>query len=258
MQTPNIVVAIDSIGVAEVPNDLATFSVTIRERSESLESAKRQVEEKTAHFVRELKSKNFQMEGDISTSFANYKLEHREGGEKYPAGYQATNTITWTCAIDDNLNSLYKRCLETDSHMSLPVFSVKDPVSVSELALQRAVDNAKDKLKKECDLLGVSQLNLRIFNWNFGYEGYISANANVNTVHGALTSGNFNSNSFGPMGATGPMGAVGMPGPVGPGGHAAPVVTKLGSIYQELLDTKLHVGVKSVRVAVRVNYVWNS
>jgi hypothetical protein len=129
--------------------------------------------------------------------------------------------------------------------MPRPVFNVKDRDILLEQALVKASENVKEKLAKECSLLGVSTDKLRIQNWNFGYEGYLPTAQNI-YMNG--------SNYIGAMGPTGSMGATGPTGSIGPIG---PVAMKIGTTYQELLDYKIEPGAIAVRVAVRVNYVWN-
>jgi hypothetical protein len=243
-QQVNIVTTIEGMGVVEAKNDLAKFSLTVKEKNDTLETAKRQVEEKITQVLKDLKSKNMRLDGDISTSVSNYRLEHREGSEKYSAGFQSVGTITWTMFVDENINDVYKTCLKIDSHMQHPWFSIKDRESLVKEAIHKATDDVKYKLNKECSLLGVSPDALKIYNWHFGYEGYLPVNASVSNQY-------YNN---------------GLPGVTGFGGtnyltnnavSSAPTVMKLGSIYQELLDTRaLEPGMVSISVPVRVNYIW--
>lgn len=245
----NIVTSIDGVGVVEEKNDLASFSLTLRAKDESLEGAKRQVDEKTAAALKMLQSKNMNLEGEIVTAISNFKLEHREGSERYPAGFQSISSITWTVQVGDDLDDIYRSCLKLDSNMLVPSFSLKDRESISQKALHLATENAKEKLVKECSLLDVSPSALKIHNWNFGYQGFLTAQTG---------GGSFNHNNYGVMGATGPQGPMGTPGVFTTvANNQAPVATKLGSIYQELVDVrKLEVGTTNAKVVVRVNYVW--
>lgn len=243
----NIVVTIDGTSMVEAPCDLVSFAVDVKAKSEALESAKKQVEEKTFNFIKSLENRSMKLEGVIETSRSNYKLEHREGMERYPAGYQSVNTIKWTCAVDNHLTDLYKHCMEVDRDV-FPMFSIKDRPALVEKAISNATDNAKEKLKKECNLLGVDPKALKIHNWNYGYDGFLPDRKSVSNSYMS------NAGPYGATGATGPQGPQGSVGGNYRGG-AAPV-SKLGSIYQEELDVKLVPGNVSANVIVRINYVW--
>lgn len=241
MENKDVVVIIDGVGTVEAKNDRATFVLTIRSKNDSLDLAKNHVKEKTSQVLKELNSLKMPLDGDISTSFLNFKLEHRESGERYPAGFQAVSTLTWTVAVNNSLNDIFQFCLKIDSSMSVPMFSIKNRDVLMEQAIQKAVDNAKDKLHKECSLLNVPLNNLKILNWNFGYGGSVPTTQFAN--HSV-------------MGVTGLSGSQGVVGALqGPGGYQAPVM-KLGSIYQEALDAKLDPGTIAIRIAVQVKYVW--
>jgi uncharacterized protein YggE len=237
-----VVVAINSVGVAKAPNDRATFTLNIKSKSDSLELSKEQVEKRTVQVLKDLEDKNMSLDGKIETSVSNFKLEHREGGEKYPAGFQSVATVKWTVVIDDNLNDLYQACLKIDSTMNIPSFWVKDSEKLLEQAANDAADKVKIKLNKECELLGVSISKLKILSWNFGYGSYATNNVSA---------------YVGIQGATGPQGSQGSPGVTGAFLNSQPVFTKLGSIYQELIDTKLEPGIVSLSVSAHVNYIWN-
>lgn len=243
----NIVSTINGLGVVEAKNDLATFTLTLKSKDDSLEGAKRQIEEKTNDASKLLVSKNMKLDGEISTKFFNYKLEHREGSERYPAGFQSLSTITWTVAVDGSLDDIYKTCLTIDSHAARPVFSIKNRDVLREQALIKATENVKEKLAKECKLLGVNPEKLVIYNWNFGYEGFLESNRGMNNML-------YNNTLSGVTGATGPSGLIGAQGL-----SYQPTVQKLGSIYQELIDYKqLEPGMVTVQVPVQVNYVWKA
>lgn len=242
----NIVVTIDGTGLVEAPCDLVSFAVDIKAKSESLENAKKQAEEKTRTFIKLLENRSLKLEGAIETTRSNYKLEHREGMERYPAGYQSVNTVKWTCMVDQQLTDLYKHCLEMDRDIH-PLFSLKDRPALLEKAINKATESAKEKLNKECNLLGVDPEALKILNWNYGYDGFLPDRKSVSNSY-------MNSGAYGVTGATGPQGPQGAPGGNYRGG--APIVSKLGSIYQEELDVQLVPGNVSASVIVRINYVW--
>jgi len=246
MENKIIVTVVDGVGIVEAKNDLAQFTLTIRSKGDALENAVSQVQEKTGpvlKMLKDFKSKGMKFDSEVETTSANYRLEHREGSEKFPAGFQSINTISFTVVVDNNLNELNKACLKFDKDMGRPYFSVKDRDVLLEQAIEKATTDVKSKLIKECSLLNVSPSGLKIQNWNFGYEGYLP------------TTQNHYMNSYaGITGATGPQGAIGS---IGPGAHQGPMAMKIGTTYQELLDFKLEPGSISVKVAVRVNYVWN-
>lgn len=246
MEQKIIVTVIDGVGIITAKNDRAEFSVSVRAKSESSENAKRQVEEKTTQVLKaldSLKDRGMQIDGEISTSLSNYRLEHRESGERTPVGFQSINTITWTVVVNDSLDEVYKTALKFDPNMARPYFSIKNREVLSSQAVKQATDNAKEKLQTECSLLGVSCDKLTIQNWNFGYEGHLPSAANFS-----------GSNYYnGAQGVTGPQGSIGSVGQY----SAGAVAMKIGTTYQELLDQpKLEPGHVTVRVAVRVNYVW--
>ena len=130
--------------------------------------------------------------------------------------------------------------------MAYPIFSVKDRDTLQQQAYKKAGENVKEKLHKECSLLGIAPEKLKVYNWNFGHEGFLSANKNfvANAYNGV----------YGITGATGPTGPQGSAGPYMQIGQV--VMTKLGSIYQELLNYKLTPGTTIVRVPAQVNYIW--
>lgn len=238
----NIVVSIDGSATVETPNDLATFNVMIKSKNDSLEDAQRQVEEKTKLFLKSIDDK-ISLDGEISVSLSNYKLEHREGSERYSAGYQAVNSVKWTCFVNDKLNDLYKMCCKADTNMSYPIFFVKNRDTVVDQTIEKAADNAKSKLANECRLLGVSSAALKIHNWSFGYNGILPSN-HTNQIQNV-----YNGYPLGVTGPVGPMGSNYM-------NSVMPTVTKLGTVYQELLDTKIVPGTTFTTVVVRINYVW--
>ena len=242
MDNKNIATTIDGFGSVEAKNDIASFTLTIRSKDENLETAKRQTQEKSAQALREIEKLNLKFHEKWHENVSNFKLEHREAGEKYAAGFQSVNTINFTVEIDEKLDELYKQCMKIDQHMSGPYFNIKNRDSLNEQALQKASDNLKEKLHKQCSLLGLSPDKLRIYNWTFSYGGL-----------------------YGITGATGPQGAQGSPGVyTGMNGmyynssnaFLSPVATKLGSIYQELLDVKIEPSNAYSSVTVKVNYVW--
>src|ERR1700679_2617767 len=96
----NIVVSINGIGTVEVDNKFATFSLILKSKGETLESSNSQAKEKAAEAQAHLTKFNMQLDGEMAIDFANYKLEHREGNEKYNAGYQTLSSIRWTCLVD--------------------------------------------------------------------------------------------------------------------------------------------------------------
>jgi hypothetical protein len=246
MEQKIIVTVIDGLGIVEAKNDLAHFTLSIKAKSETLDNAKSQVEEKVQQVLKaldKLKTQGMKLDADITTSLANYKLEHREGSERTPVGYQSINTINFTTIVDDNLDEIYKTCLKFDSTMNRPYFSLKNRTVLQEQAIQKATTDAKQKLNTECTLLNVSSDKLQIQDWKFGYEGYIPSATSQNTyLNGAY-------------GVTGSSGAT---GPIGPGMNYSSnaIAMKIGTTYQELLDYKLEPGMVSVRVAVRINYIW--
>lgn len=235
----NIATTIDGSGLVEAKNDRALFNFMIKSKAETLEEAKERLLEKTKSVLKTLEDLKMNLDGDIATSVSNYRLEHRESGEKMSAGYQSVNIITFQVVVDEKTNDIFKACLKIDSHMPQPSFTVKDREVLLEKAVVKASDDAKAKLAKECSLLGISQDQLKIYNWKFGYEGYIPSSNNQNY-----------SNAMGATGAIGPQGSIGAYN------NYQPTMQKAATIYQELLDTKLEPGKISVRVAVRVNYIW--
>lgn len=239
----NIVATVDASGIVEVANDRATFTLNIKTKAEHLETAKEQIQERVSFVIKTLKALNMNLDCEIVSSIANYKLEHREGGERYPAGFQSVATIAFTTVIDEKLDSIYEVCNKIDSNITFPIFSIKDRDTLLKQATDIAAKNVKDRLAKECELLNIDANELKVLSWHFGYDGTIPAN------------------SYGMMGATGAQGPMGhlnanAVGVAGPGGYQA-TVSKLGSIYQELLDTKLNPGTVSVKVVVQVSYIWN-
>lgn len=237
----NIVTTVDGVGVAEAKNDLAKFTFSVKAKSESLELAKKQVEELTdvaMEELRALKKKGMKLDGEIQCDLSNYRLEHREAGEKFAAGFQSVNTISFTAVVNEALNDINAVCLKLDPHMNRPIFSIKNREALLNQAIQKASDDAKNKLAKECSLLNVSSNKLKIYNWNFGYEGYLPYRG-----------------SQGPQGIQGVTGATGPQGSIGT--YFNQPSMKIGSIYLESLDpVKLDPGAVSVRVVVQVNYVW--
>lgn len=246
-----IVATVNGVGVVEAPNDRATFTLTLKVKDDVLKSAKMQIKEKTAQVIKELESKKMQLDGEIVSAISNYKLEHREGGEKYPAGFQCISHISWSVVIDDTINDIWEHCLKIDPNMPQPLFTIKTRDIISEQALQKASDNVKEQLSKECGLLGVSPEKLKILSWRFSYDGNLPITAAANATHP------YYSNNVGVFGATGPQGSMGPLGDMRTVGAALPVFQKLGSIYQECLDpAKLNPGIVSAKVAVQVSYVW--
>jgi hypothetical protein len=247
----NIVTTIHDIGVAEAPNDLATFSLTVKTkggdaaRGASLEDTKAQLAKQVTDIKTQLSGLQMNQGGDIVVETFNYKLEHREGGEKYAAGFQSIANISWTVVVDERLDDIYKACLKIDSNASKPFFSIKDRETLNKQALQNAIDNAKVKLDKECELLNVSRSTLLIRNWNFGYNGTLANNQAINSNYTYGMTG-----AQGARGVTGPQGSVGFV-------NAYQVTKQVGSIYQELLDyIPLVPGTVVVQVPVEINYVW--
>jgi uncharacterized protein YggE len=240
----NIVTTINGVGVVEATNDLATFTLTVRTKSESLEASKNQIQDKIKEVLGQLNSLKMNLHKEISTDIMNYKLEHREGTERYSAGFQSEATITFTVVVDESLDEINKTCLKIDKNMFFPFFDIKDRETLLQQAIKIATDNANTKLHKECELLGVSTDMLRIFNWSYGYDGFLPIKNASNMIY---------NNAYGITGATGPQGAT---GPTGPTGRIS-TVQKLGSIYQEALDyVPLDPGTVVVRVPVEINYVW--
>jgi uncharacterized protein YggE len=234
----NIATTIDGSGLVEAKNDRATFNFMIKARADSLEEAKAKLADKTKSVLKTLEDLKMNLDGDIATSVSNYRLEQRENGEKMSVGYQSSNIITFQIIVDEKINDIFKTCLKIDSNMPQPIFTVKNREVLLEQAVVKASDDAKAKLAKECSLLNITPSQLKIYNWKFGYEGYIPSN---------------NQQAYGAAGVTGPQGSIGSPGSYG--GYQ-PTMQKAATIYQELLDTKLEPGKISVRVAVRVNYIW--
>ena len=245
-----IVTTIDALGLVEAKNDRVSFSLSLKSKDESLDLAENKVKEKTAHFINSLGARKMDVDGDVSISVSNYKLEHREGNEKTPAGYQSISSISWTMIVGDNLDEVYRDCMKADPTMPYPMFSIKDRTTLQEEAYKKAGENVKEKLYRECALLGISPEKLKVYNWNFGHEGFLSANKNFvanayNGVYGAQ----------GVTGPTGPQGAQAVSGNWMQVGQV--VMTKLGSIYQELLTApKLNPGTVTIRVPIQINYIW--
>jgi len=245
MDNKTIATTIDGFGSVEAKNDIVSFTLTIRSKDENLEGAKRQTQEKTVQALKEIERLKLKFHEKWKENVSNFKLEHREAGEKYAAGFSSVNTITFVIEIDEKLNEVYQQCMKIDPHMYGPWFSIKNRDVLTEQSLQKATDNLKEKLHKQCSLLGISPEKLKIHNWTFTYGGYAAS---------------------GPQGSAGSYGGVtGATGPQGPQGLAylntsnafiSPVATKLGSIYQEQLDMKLEPGNAFSSVSVKVNYVW--
>lgn len=237
----NIVATIIGLGTVEAKNDQATFSLTLRTKGDQLSNVKEQIKEKTSQFLKELETKKMSLVGEITTSISNYKLEHREAGEKYSAGFQSTNDITWTTTIDHNLNDIYEMCLKYDPNMYAPIFSVKNRETLMAQAVEKSSVNLKEKLNNECKLLNISPEKLQVLKWNFSYGNIYPANNPAYTPQGVT----------GPAGSNATSNYVGFVNAV----HQAPV-QKLGSIYQELLDHKLTPGNISITASVNVSYIW--
>lgn len=186
------------------------------------------------------------LDGKLLTQASNYKLEHREGSEKYAAGFQSIATIAFTVIVDEDLDDIYKLCIKFDAHAQYPIFSIKDRETLFQAALKQGTEKVKEKLARECALLGVSPHALNIHNWSIGYAGMLPQGAGINS---------FYNNS---MGVTGPSGNFGPTG-AGESKRFVAAAQKLGSIYQECLDyIPLEPGVVSIQVPVQVNYVWSS
>jgi Protein of unknown function (DUF541) len=254
MTTPNInpdhiVATIDGLAVLEVPNDLAHFTLAIKAKQDDLNQAKSQIKDKTAKVMKLLndwQARGMQLEGEIITTPLSYKLEHREGRDRMPAGFQATNTFQFTIRVSDDLDEIYRSCLDIDPHMSRPKFSINNKDEALDKAITLASENAGSKLARECALLGVDPKALKIRDWHFGYEGILPSATNFSSKGGYY-------------GATGPQGSMSYAGVSGGVFLNAGQVSQLGSIYQELLDTvKIEAGSDTFRVAVRVNYVWKT
>jgi len=239
--TENIVTTIVGYGIIENKNDQATFTVTLKAKGDHLSDTKRQIKEKTASFLKELESKKFPLVGEITTSDSNYKMEHREGGEKYSAGFQSMNDITWTVAIDHTLNDLYEFCLKHDPNVSY-LFTITNREVMLEQAIEKASTDLKTKLDNECKLLNLSSDKLKILKWNFAYGNEHPTN-NVYTI------------GQGANGVTGVASNYGITSQL-PGVYADRIVQKIGSVYQELLDHKLNPGTISVSASVTASYVW--
>lgn len=240
----NIVVKIEGESTVEMPHDLVKFSLTLKAKGETLDVAKQKVADVTERVMKDLTSKDIKLAGNIVTEQSNYKLEHRENGEVIPAGFQSCNHVTLVCAADGSIDDLYRSCKAIDSNMPYPEFFIKesDREKLFEMAMELATHNVRTKLAAECKLLKVDPSALKILSWDFGNSHY-----SVGAV--GIT---------GSTGRMGPQGVAGVTGTIGPQGHMsyAPVMSKLGSIYQELLDVKLNPGQATRRVVVRVTYGW--
>lgn len=252
--TNTIVTTIDGVGSVEATRDLACFTLSVRVKNEDLDQAKSQANEKTTQIMKSLDGLKDKMKliGEVSTNSLNYKLEHREGGERITAGFQVVTTISFTITVDDNLNDIYKTCLKFDSQMPRPMFSIANTEPHLEKALQNAADNAQGKLKKECALLGVSTHDLKINNWNFGYEGDLPAlnfSSTTKSVHAGggayAAASNYSASTLNLVGERDSLNIQ------------SRAMSKLGTIHQELLDSKLEPGTETFTIAVRVNYVWD-
>lgn len=251
MENKEIVTTIDGVGNVEAMNDLAHFSLTIRSKSDGLDRAVSETVEKATKAMKmleDLRERGMKLEGEIISTVSNYKLEHREGNEKIAAGFVSVNVIDWTIAVDEHLDNIFKTCLKFDSNMKAPHFSIKDRNVHISTCLEHAVENAKEKLEKECKLLGVSQDSLMIKNWVFNYDGNL---AGLNNAGGK-------SSYYGVTGVTGPQGAIGSQNYSNSGLDTITrsLSMKVGSIYQEPLDIQITPGTAMFRVAVRVNYIW--
>jgi hypothetical protein len=237
-----IITTISDVGIIEAKYDLAEFSISLKTKADNLEEAKGQLKAKVNDALAALKALNMKLEKEVSTEVWNYKLEHREGSEKYAAGFQSVATMTFTVQVDEDLDDIYKLCLELDHNSPYPVFSLKDRVPILEKALVKAIENVKAKLAIECKLLGIDKTYLIIHSWSIGYGGALPDNGVINSFY----------NNVGIGRATGPQGMLGAPYEAM---HNSVAATKLGSIYQELLDyVPLNPGVVGVSVPVQVNY----
>jgi uncharacterized protein YggE len=244
----NIVVAVDGIGEVSAKNDLATFTMQIRTKDEELKNAEAKLKDKTAQVMKELQDLGMSLHSEISQNTESFRLEHREGSEKIPAGFSATNTISFTVNVDERINDIYKKCVKIDQHIPYPWFSIKEIETLKTQAIEKAAEDARKKLAKECELVGVAQSNLRVHNWVFSYDGNLPTKVQIGQHVYA----------YGPSGATGPQGAIGNTAYLNSmtSNFVLPAPTKIGSTYQEALDIKLFTGQVSVKVAVKINYVW--
>lgn len=247
MEQVNIVTTIDGAGTIVAKNDLVTFTLQVKAKDDDLANAQSLLEEHTNHVFKEiekLKSNGMKLHGEINTSISSYKLEHREGNDRVPAGYQSVNMISFTALVDDKLNEIHKVCMKLDKNMLRPLFSIKNRDVLMEQAIEKASTDAKETFKKECALLDINPNTLKILNWNFGYQGQSFNNSGLSNTR--------NGGAYGVTGITGPHGAMSSGGQ----SYSEPMISKLGSIYQELLDTKLIPGNVTVNVTVQVTYIW--
>lgn len=241
-QQTTIVTVIDGLGNVEVANDLASFSLILRAKNENLRQATEMLNEKTKSFSLMMEKFKGDLEGEIEQKASNFKLEHREGGEKIAAGFQVCNVIQFTVLITERLDDLFAALSSFDKDLFYPTYSLRNSEKYSKEAMDLASKNLKEKLIQECALLGVSPDALKIQSWHFGYDG------SLNSLNAAQSYRN--STSYGVTGSTGAT------GPTGVTGLNRLSVQKIASIYSEELNPRLIPGSTSFSIAIRANYIW--
>lgn len=252
-QVAKIVTTVQGHASFMVPNDLAHFTFTLKTKGEDLALTKSAMQEKIAAAQTELdalKTQGVEFVGEISNETLNYKLEAREGNDKFPAGFQVLSVTSFTVKVSDKLDDVHRLCLKLDSVTHFPTFGLSDPAPHEVKVLDDAAADLHAKLNKECSLLKVSSDDLKIVDWQVGYNEFLATNSNRSL--------GFNYNGvYGVTGAVGPQGPQGSPGITDALSYQVPMVSKLGSIYQERLDMpKLNSGTMTFRASVRANYIW--
>ncbi len=191
-------IAFSGTGEVTAIPDVATITLTARERGTTAKEAEGKVSQKVTKAMDFLKAQGVE-EKDIKTQGYNSYPQYGKGGRSevvcmsygcQPSqniiGYETTQTITVKVRNVDNSGKIIEGITGTGiNEISGPEFTLDDPDALQNEARKKAIDDAKEKARTLSRDLGVRLVRIVSFNENGNSPVYYDMNQAKNAATGA-------------------------------------------------------------------------
>lgn len=144
-------ITVNGVGEIKLAPDMATISLGVETLNESLATAQKENSEGITNLINAIKDFGIKEEDIKTKNFYVYQRYDYSQGEKF-LGYQVSNYIDFKTKDVDNVGTIVNKLLESGANKFSGIsFSIEDYESAYKLALEKALENAKNKASAIAD-----------------------------------------------------------------------------------------------------------
>ncbi len=144
-------ITVNGVGEIKLAPDMAVISLGVETLNESLATAQKENSQSISNLINAIKDFGVKEEDIKTKNFYVYQRYDYSQGEKF-LGYQVSNYIDFKTKDVDNVGTIVNKLLESGANKFSGIsFSIEDYESAYKLALEKALENAKNKASAIAD-----------------------------------------------------------------------------------------------------------